>query len=144
MGRFSVDMELRNHGDEVLAKAGAMAADKVRHAHIKGIVDCGSSHLVLPESAATELGLDTTGISGVRYADDRTARRNVVEDVRVELLGRQGTFRAIVEPNRTSALIGAIVLEDLDFLVDSRNQKLVPRDPDQMLAKLGSDLHSGR
>jgi hypothetical protein len=43
-------------------------------------------------------------------------------------LGRDDTFSAVVEPNRKEALIGAIVLEALDLLVDSKNQRLVPRD----------------
>jgi hypothetical protein len=43
-------------------------------------------------------------------------------------LGRDGVFTAVVEPKRRTALIGAIVLEDLDFLVDC-TQQLVPRDP---------------
>jgi hypothetical protein len=34
-----------------------------------------------------------------------------------------------VEPRRRTALIGAIVLEDLDLLVDSTNECLIPRDP---------------
>jgi len=42
---------------------------------------------------------------------------------------RHGTFTAIVEPKRETALIGAIVLEDLDLLVDCQKQRVVPRDP---------------
>ena len=49
--------------------------------------------------------------------------------VHVELLGREGIFTAVVEPKRRSALIGAIVLEDLDFIVDCMHQRLIPRDP---------------
>ena len=32
-------------------------------------------------------------------------------------------------------LIGALVLEDLDFLVDSKNECLVPRDPKYIIAE---------
>jgi hypothetical protein len=46
-----------------------------------------------------------------------------------ELLGHDGVFTAVVEPKRKTALIGAIVLEDLVFLVDRTLQQLVPRDP---------------
>lgn len=42
--------------------------------------------------------------------------------------------RAIVEPGRDDALIGAIVLEDLDLLVDCSQQMLRLRDPEKMLA----------
>lgn len=40
----------------------------------------------------------------------------------------QGTFTAIVEPKRTTALIGAIVFGDLDLRVDCGQQRVVPRD----------------
>ena len=43
------------------------------------------------------------------------------------MAGRESVFNAIVEPDRESVLIGAIVLEDLDFLVDCVGQRLVPR-----------------
>jgi hypothetical protein len=49
--------------------------------------------------------------------------------------GRDSVFNAIVEPARESALIGAIVLEDLDFLVDCTGQRLVPRDPKQIVSE---------
>jgi hypothetical protein len=60
----------------------------------------------------------------------------VVSAVEVNLLNRNGVFRAIVEPERTSALIGAIVLEDMDFVVDCRQQRLVPRDPDRIQSEI--------
>ncbi len=76
------------------------------------------------------------GEATVRYADQRSATRPVVEEVRLELLGRHGTFSAIVEPDRTTALIGAIVLEDLDFLVDCTTQQLTPRDPNRIVSEI--------
>ncbi len=56
--------------------------------------------------------------------------------VRVFLQGRDATFNAIVEPKRETALIGAVVLETLDFLVDSRKECLVPRDPDYVVSEI--------
>ncbi len=86
---------------------------------------------MLPEAVAKELGFEVRRVKvKVRYADGRRAKRSEVEGVRLYLLGRDDTFSAIVEPKRDTALIGAIVLEDLDFLVDCGKQCLVPRDPD--------------
>ena len=48
---------------------------------------------------------------------------------------RDSVFNAIVEPARDSALIGAIVLEDLDLMVDCTGQRLVPRDPKQIISE---------
>jgi hypothetical protein len=49
--------------------------------------------------------------------------------------GRESIFNAVVEPGRESALIGAIVLEDLDLLVNCTAQRLVPRDPKQIISE---------
>jgi hypothetical protein len=72
----------------------------------------------------------------VRYADSRIATKKLVDDVLVEILGRQATFRATVEPDRDSVLIGAIVLEDLDFIVDPIAETLKPRDPRFIISEI--------
>jgi predicted aspartyl protease len=136
MRRFAVDMEVSNNTDVQAASIGALTPDKVRKARLRGVVDSGAAKLVLPASTAAALGLHTIGEATVKYADQRVARRPLVEEVCVELQGRHGTFSAIVEPDRTTALIGAIVLEDLDFPVDSARQRLVPRDPDRIVSEI--------
>jgi len=59
-----------------------------------------------------------------------------VSNVWLELLGRHGVFSAVVEPERSDALIGAIVLEELDLLVDCTTQSLYPREPDSILTEI--------
>lgn len=93
------------------------------------MVDSGATRLVLPGSVVKGLGLPSGEMIQVRYADGRRARREGAEGVYVQLLGRHGTFTAIVEPRRKTALLGAIVLEDLDLLVDWTAGRVVPRDP---------------
>ena len=129
MGRFSVEFEIANRADVNLAQHGFLPSEKIRRVKLKGIVDSGAARLVLPQRAVKQLGLEPTGTIKVRYADRRQAVRQTVEDVQVELLGRRGTFTASIEPRRRTALIGAIVLEDLDFLIDPLHLRLVPRDP---------------
>ena len=136
MGRISIEVELTNGEDLILAKNGQLAPNKIRRVRVVGWVDTGASYLVIPESIAQQLGLPEKGQTTVRYADRRTETRKVVNQVYLELLGRDGTFKAIVEPGRTDALIGAIVLEDLDLLVDCRTQTLQPRDPNGIIAEI--------
>jgi predicted aspartyl protease len=136
MGRVSVEIELANGEDLVRAKDGTLAADQVRRVRMIGWVDTGASYLVVPESIINQLGLPEKGQVGVRYADHRTETRKVVEQVHLALLGRESTFDAIVEPKREDALIGAVVLEVLDLLVDCHTQMLMPRDPKQILAEI--------
>jgi clan AA aspartic protease len=128
VGRFSIDFEVANNEDLIRAKDGSILPDQVRRMTIRGVVDSGATRLVLPESVVKRLGLESIGKVRVRYADRRTAKRDKVQQVFLEILGRQGTYTATVEPNRRTALIGAIVLEDLDLLVDCMHQRLVPRD----------------
>lgn len=136
MGRVMVEVKVTNHRDMLFAEAGTLPSEKVRRLQITGVVDSGANWLVLPETVATQLGLPAGGVCTVRYADGRSAERPLVEEVNVEVLGRHGVFRAIVEPDRTTALLGAIVLEDMDLLVDCVKQALVPRDPNQMIAEV--------
>ena len=136
MGRVTIDAKVSNVGDRILADNGHRSVDQIRQVTLRGIVDTGAAMLVLPESVARLLGLPKTGEANVRYADHRTATREIVGEVEVEILGRKNIFTAIVEPGRTDALIGAIVLEALDMLVDCRTQTLHPRDPDRIIAEI--------
>ncbi len=129
MGRFRVELDLANNGDLEMVRRGLMPPDQVRREKIEGLVDSGATKLVLPEAVVKRLGLPLGDPVKVRYADGRRARRREAEGVFVELLGRHGTFKAISEPRRETALVGVIVLEDLDLLVDGSQQRLVPRDP---------------
>jgi hypothetical protein len=128
MGRFSVEFEVANYGDMLLAQRGVLPKDQVRRLAISGFVDPGAAKLVLPQAVVKQLGLPPGDKIKVRYADGRRTQRHQAEGTWLEIMGRHGTFTAIVEPKRDTALIGAIVLEDLDFLVDCQNQRLIPRD----------------
>jgi predicted aspartyl protease len=129
VGRFSVELEVANYADLIRAQDGTLPPDQVRRETIQGAVDSGATKLILSQALVDRLGLPAGQPIRVRYADGRRVQRAGAEGVYVQLLGRHGTFTAIVEPKRTTALIGAIVLEDLDLLVDCTAQRVVPRDP---------------
>jgi clan AA aspartic protease len=129
VGRISVEFEVANNDDLVRAKDGTLPRNKVRRMTISGVVDPGAAMLVLPETVVKQLGLPPAEKIKVRYADGRRSQRRQAEAARIELLGRHDTFKVVVEPKREDALIGAIVLEALDLLVDCKAQRLIPRDP---------------
>jgi predicted aspartyl protease len=136
MGRFSVELTITNHHDQIAAELGAIPLENVRSCKLMGVVDTGATRLVLPSSTVAQLGLPIVGRITVRFADGRTAEKAVTGEARVEIAGRSSEFRAVVEPGRTDALVGAIVLEELDFIADCVTQKLLPRDPHGMLAEI--------
>ncbi len=136
LGRVAVEILVSNNEDLALARAGHLSPDKVRRFQLQGYADTGSTLLVLPADVVDRLGVAKSGEATIHYADRRSATRPLVQDVRLELLGRQGVFLSIVEPDRTTALIGAVVLETLDLLVDCKNNKLYPRDPEHIIAEI--------
>src|SRR5208337_5344999 len=112
MGQVVFEFTVANSGDLEMVNRGLLPADQVRQVKVKGMVDSGANWLVLPKTVVDQLGLPPTKPMLVQFGDGRLEFREVVEQAWVEMLGRHGTFRAIVEPNRPDALIGAIVLED--------------------------------
>jgi predicted aspartyl protease len=136
MGRFSVEIELVNNDDVVRAASGDLPKDQVRRATVRGIVDTGATRLVVPEATAKQLGLQTVGQADVRYANGPTARRPIGGWIHLTCQSRSNVFDAVLEPNRDTALIGAIVLEALDFVVDCNTQSLVPRDPERIVSEV--------
>ena len=136
VGTFNVNFKVVNGGDLELARRGFTLPDGVRTAEVRGLVDTGATRLLLPGWVHQQLDFPVQGTTRVRYADQRRAERTVVTQVQLYLLGRTGLFDAVVEPDRTDALIGAFVLEVLDFLVDPLNGRLLPRDPDMILTEL--------
>jgi predicted aspartyl protease len=129
MGRFSVEIEVANNDDLALVRRGQLRPEQVRRRTIPVVVDSGATMLVLPRNVVKQLGLPLGGKINVRYADGRRAQRREAKGAFVKLLGRDDTFTAIIEPKRKTALLGAIVLEALDLLVDCQRQRIVPRDP---------------
>jgi predicted aspartyl protease len=127
-----------NFSDEVLAGYGAMQPENVRSVELEEIiVDTGSTRLVLTQEIVQRLGLPLVSEITVRYADSRTARKPVARGVAVEIMGRRGTFDAVVEANG-QALIGMVVLEELDLWPDPQRGVLTtnPDSPDIPLYNL--------
>lgn len=136
MRRFNMKLELANYSDIILAEQGHSAPNDNRRFEVEGVVDTGAAQLVIPASAMEALELEEAWQAKVKYADGHTSSRPVVKNVWLRLCDRESVFSAIVEPDRDTALIGAIVLEALDLVVDCVTQTLHPRDPQQMLAEI--------
>ena len=138
MGRFSMKLELANNRDINLSESGHLEPDSVRRTSVEGVVDTGACRLVLPESAMKELGLKEVWQAKVRYADGHAAHRPVVKNVWLKVCNRDSVVSAVIEPDRETALIGAIVLEELDLVVDCVTQSLTPRDPHRIITEIES------
>jgi hypothetical protein len=66
----------------------------------------------------TALGLSEAGQVTARFADRRRETRMIVANVKLDIQGRSSIFTAVVEPVRTDAQVGGIVLEELGYVPD--------------------------
>ena len=113
-----------------------MSPEKIRWTTVPGVVNTRVLRLAIPAAVAARLGLPETDDVGVRYPDGQRATRKIVGNVSLELLGREFTFRAIAEPDRDTAVIGRMVIDTLDLVVDCDVQRLYPRDPNGIIVDI--------
>lgn len=135
-GCFSVEIEVANYLDVMDAQRGRLAPELVRRVRLPALVDSGATRLVLPKKVVEQLGLPLGEKVKVLYADKRRSLRHKVSNVWLKMLKRDGVFDALVEPRRDTALVGAIVLETLDYVVDCVAQKVAPRDPKYIVSEI--------
>jgi len=131
-----VEFVVASNRDVVTAKPGDRIPDSGQTSDLSGVVDSGAARLVLPQRVVDELQLQLRAKRSFRYADRRRERRPSLATCGSSYFGRHGVFSAVVEPDRDKALIGAIVLEELDLVVDCGTQSLYPREPDSILTEI--------
>ncbi len=138
MGEVVVNVELESAGDLALVAAGALAERDVRRLSLQIVVDTGASSLMLPQEIVDALGLPVVRTTRVQYADGRRESLLVAGPIALTVAGRSGNFDCIVGRRGVEPLLGQIVLESLDLLVDCPAQRLVPRpeSPDLSLYRL--------
>ncbi|MBI5525979.1 MAG: clan AA aspartic protease [Deltaproteobacteria bacterium] len=121
MGKVVEKVRMWNVWDEEKVTGGTAPSLEV-----EVLVDTGATQVLLPRDLVKKLGLRPHGRTRVRYADGRVAERDVAIGLRVEIAGRDTETRVIVEDEGVRPLLGQIVLEDTDLLVDCRAGKVIP------------------
>lgn len=127
MGEVKVEVTLENAGDREVFRRGYIREDEVRSSKVPLLVDSGAVMLVLPQDLVETLGLSEVGKVIVTYADERKEERPVAGIVTVKVGNRLTSTNCVVGPPNSEPLLGQIVLEAMDLLVDCAQQKLIPR-----------------
>ena len=89
---------------------------------VKALVDTGAVTLCIPEHVALQLKLTELEKREVTTADGKHLSVPYVGPIQVNFAGRTCFTGALVLGD--SVLLGAIPLEDMDLVIDSRNQKV--------------------
>ena len=138
MGEIRVEVQLENSLDQGLFRRGYTPEHEIRRQTITAVADSGALFMALPQDVVAALGLSHLGDEAVMYADGSRDRVPKAGDLTVEIAGRRTTAECVVIPAGVEPLVGQLVLEALDLILDPRNQTMGPRpeSPDYPLARL--------
>ena len=100
--------------------------DTSKSIEIEAVVDTGATMSVLPMDLIQKLGLEKIDEVNVRYADNSIKRREVYGWIILEIAGRKAVFDVLAEDEGAQPLIGQIVLERLDLVIEPSTRKVIP------------------
>ncbi len=125
MGLVYAEIELTSIDDLVLHRRGFLPEDKIKRMTVNALVDTGAYMLVINDHIRQQLDLPLIEEQVFRMADDSERRSEVVGPVEVRFENRRTSVDAVVLPGLSEVLLGSIPLEDLDVVIDPRQQRLI-------------------
>ena len=127
MGKVRVDVLLVNEGDLLLSKMGRMQKSDVRSLKINALVDTGAVMVLLPQDVVETLGLGKVEKAIVVLANEEKIEMDVMGPIALTIANRRMTTDCLMGPPRCESLIGQLVLERLDLVIDPLKHTLTPR-----------------
>jgi len=105
---------------------------------VEAVIDTGATMLVLPQNLIEKLDLRKMREATVRYANNKTEVRSIYGVVTVEIKGRAGEFNVLAEAEGSQPLVGQIVLEQLDLVIDPSARTVMPnpRSPEMPMVEI--------
>jgi predicted aspartyl protease len=125
MGIVLVTALIENYDDVKSAEKGLISSADVRRIQVDDArVDTGATYVSMPLRLINQLGLKR-----LKTVQARTTAGPVTfgifEPVKLTIQGRDCEVRVAEVADNCPVLIGFLPLEQLDFVVDSKNQRLI-------------------
>ena len=92
----------------------------------EAVIDTGATMSVLPMDLIQKLELERIDEVSVRYADNSVKRKEVYGWIILEIAGRKAVFDVLAENEGARPLIGQIVLERLDLIIEPSTRRVIP------------------
>ncbi len=124
MGLVYAEIELFNTGDIEMVNRGFLKAEEIRKAKVRALVDSGAYMLCINEQIVNQLGLRFIMKQTAQLANVATEEVAIVGPVEVKFINRSTSCRAMVILGDNEILLGAIPMEDMDVIIDLRDQQL--------------------
>jgi clan AA aspartic protease len=125
MGKTVERVIVKNFVDIVLQTKGMVKEDEIRTAEVEALVDTGAAFLCLPPNVIERLGLMYSHTRGVTTANGRVERR-IFHGAVIIIQDRDIQMQVMENDATTPALIGYLVLETMDLVVNTKLQKITP------------------
>ena len=125
MGLVLVKALIENYRDAQAADEGRIPDAQVRRIEVDDArVDTGATYVSMPLRLINQLGLKRLKTIQARTAAG-SATFGIFEPVKLTIQGRDCEVRVAEVADNCPVLIGFLPLEQLDFVVDSKNQRLI-------------------
>lgn len=125
MGLIKTNIELINSYDIISFKKGNISKDKIQKITVEALVDSGAYMLCINENILHQLGLEIIDKRPAVLADGSIKDLNVVAPIEVRFENRRTVTQGLVLPGDSQVLLGSIPMEDLDVIIEPKNQRLI-------------------
>ncbi len=131
MGLIFADIELINAGDIFNARIDRLPMTDVRRMNVRALVDTGAYMLTINETVRYQLGVPKVDDEVAILADGSQLPVDIVGPIEVRFKNRRTTVDAVVIPGDEQILLGAIPLEGMDVVIDTKAQEMTvnPKHP---------------
>jgi clan AA aspartic protease len=136
MGEARITVKLENDGDLVRFKEGRIEAGAIRRAEIDAMVDTGAVMILLPQDVVEALGLEKIDRAIVTLANDEKIELDIAGTISLTACNRKMKTDCLVGPPLCEPLIGQLVLERLDLIIDPLKRTITPRPESPYLPSL--------
>ncbi|MCS7210283.1 MAG: hypothetical protein NZ844_01440, partial [Chloroherpetonaceae bacterium] len=124
MGLVYADIELFNADYIGMAARGFIKPEEVLSVKVRALADSGAYMLGINARIAEQLDLRVLGEEIFIRANEQRQRLKIVGPIEVRFKNRRCTTDAVVLGENTEVLLGSIVMEDLDVIIDPKRQEL--------------------
>ncbi len=125
MGLIYAEIELTSGDDLALHRRGYIKDEQIKRMKVSALVDSGAYMLSINESIKTQLDLQIVDKQIAQLADGSTVALDIVGPIEVRFENRRTSVDAMVLPGEVEPLLGSIPMEDMDVLIDPKQQRLI-------------------
>jgi clan AA aspartic protease len=125
MGLTFAEITLINGTEYSLFQRKKLAEEDVKRIKVSMLVDSGAYMLAINEEICSQLDLFKVDERPAQMADGSVVNLDVVGPVEVRFANRRTNVDAIVLPGNAQPLLGVIPMEDMDVLIDPKEQTLI-------------------